>query len=99
RTRRAASDRGSPHRSCASAPRPGAAKVAAKYSNFADLSRSEKPGIDFGIRLRQAGVTFAIVAPHGGGIEPGTSEIADAVAAEAFSFYAVEGLKTSTNGD
>src|SRR5262249_34122734 len=40
-----------------------------------------------------------IVAPHGGGIEPGTSEIADAIAAEKFSFYTFEGLKSSDNHD
>jgi phage replication-related protein YjqB (UPF0714/DUF867 family) len=73
--------------------------VADKYANFAELSRSERPGIDFGIRLRQAQGAFAIVAPHGGGIEPGTSEIADAVAAEASSFYAFQGLKPSGNAD
>lgn len=39
------------------------------------------------------------MAPHGGNIEPGCSEIADAVAAEDHSFYALEGLKPRGNWD
>jgi len=42
---------------------------------------------------------MVIVAPHGGAIEPGTSEIADAVAGEDLSVYAFEGLKANHNGD
>jgi poly-gamma-glutamate hydrolase-like protein len=41
----------------------------------------------------------ALVAPHGGGIEPGTSELADAIAASDLSFYTFEGLKPSGNTD
>jgi phage replication-related protein YjqB (UPF0714/DUF867 family) len=37
------------------------------------------------------------MAPHGGGIEPGTSEIADAIAGEEHAFYAFEGLKVHGN--
>jgi phage replication-related protein YjqB (UPF0714/DUF867 family) len=73
--------------------------MADKYPNFDVLSRNETSGIDFGILVRLARKAFAIVAPHGGGIEPGTSEIADAIAAEEFSFYAFEGLKLSGNAD
>jgi len=72
--------------------------MADAYANFDELSRHEVPGVDFGIRLRQARAPFALVAPHGGGIEPGTSEIADAVADEQHSFYAFEGLKRAGNG-
>jgi phage replication-related protein YjqB (UPF0714/DUF867 family) len=67
------------------------------YRNFKELSENERAGIDYRILLRQAKAGFAIVAPHGGGIEPGTSEIADAIAGEEFSFYAFEGLKSSGN--
>jgi phage replication-related protein YjqB (UPF0714/DUF867 family) len=70
-----------------------------KYPNFDVLSRKETIGIDFRISVRAAKDVFAIVAPHGGGIEPGTSEIADAIAAQDFSFYAFEGLKSSENSD
>jgi len=71
--------------------------MADKYRNFADLERHEQPGITYRIALRRAQTPFAIVAPHGGGIEAGTSEIADAVAGLTHSFYTFEGLKTDGN--
>jgi phage replication-related protein YjqB (UPF0714/DUF867 family) len=67
------------------------------YCNFAELARHEKAGIDYDVLVRRARPAFAIVAPHGGGIEPGTSEIADAIAGPAFSFYTFEGLKSKGN--
>lgn len=68
-----------------------------RYGDFAELAAHERSGTDYRIRLRSASPVFAIVAPHGGGIEPGTSELADAVAGEQLSFYAFEGLKRSGN--
>jgi len=38
------------------------------------------------------------MAPHGGKIEPGTSEIADAIAANKYAFYSFEGIKSDGNG-
>jgi len=73
--------------------------MADKYRNFAELARSESSGIDYDVLVRRARPAFAIIAPHGGGIEPGTSEIADAVADRTHSFYAFEGLKPSGNTD
>jgi phage replication-related protein YjqB (UPF0714/DUF867 family) len=51
------------------------------------------------VLVRRARPTFAIIAPHGGGIEAGTSEIAEAIAGEDFSFYGFEGLKSTGNAD
>src|SRR5437868_14874222 len=73
--------------------------MADKYSSFNELSRNEISGIDFSISVRRARDLFAIVAPHGGGIEPGTSEIADAIAADTFSYYAFDALKASANSE
>jgi phage replication-related protein YjqB (UPF0714/DUF867 family) len=39
-----------------------------------------------------------VAAPHGGGIEPGTTEIADAIADEDHAFYSFIGLKVKGNG-
>ena len=72
--------------------------MAGTYLNFEALAQRERPGIDYGIVVRRAEPAFAIVAPHGGGIEPGTSEIADAIARQRWSFYSFEGLKTKGNG-
>jgi phage replication-related protein YjqB (UPF0714/DUF867 family) len=73
--------------------------MADKYPNFYALSQQETAGVDFRIHLSRASAAFAIVAPHGGGIEPGTSELAVAIAGERFSFYSFEGLKSSGNSD
>ncbi len=71
--------------------------MADKYRNFATLEQYERSGIDYCILVRRAAPAFAIVAPHGGGIESGTSEIADAIACQRWSFYTFEGLKQSGN--
>ncbi len=71
--------------------------MADTYPNFAALEQHERSGIDYGVFVRRAEPAFAIVAPHGGGIEPGTSEIADAIAFQRWSFYAFEGLKRAGN--
>lgn len=73
--------------------------MADKYCNFAELESHEQAGVAYRIAVRRAGPSFAIVAPHGGGIEPGTSELADAVAGALHAFYAFEGLKASGNRD
>ena len=73
--------------------------MADKYPDFATLARNERAGVDFGILVRRARPAFAIVSPHGGGIEPGTSEIADGIAVLDFSYYAFEGLKSQGNSD
>lgn len=69
------------------------------YASFAELCAREIEGIDFRIVDREGSTRFAIVAPHGGGIEPGTAEIADAVAAADHSLYSFQGLKRENAGD
>jgi phage replication-related protein YjqB (UPF0714/DUF867 family) len=71
--------------------------MADTYHNFAALEQHERAGIDYEVLVRRAEPAFAIVAPHGGGIEPGTSEIADAIARQRWSFYSFEGLKRLGN--
>jgi phage replication-related protein YjqB (UPF0714/DUF867 family) len=67
------------------------------YASFQELRQHETEGIDFVIRHRLHKAPIAIMAPHGGCIEPGTAAIADAVAGSAFGFYAFVGLKPSGN--
>jgi phage replication-related protein YjqB (UPF0714/DUF867 family) len=43
--------------------------MADKYPNFAALDKKERSGFAFDILVRRAAPAFAIVAPHGGGIE------------------------------
>lgn len=70
-----------------------------RYKNYDELKRNQTEGKDYQIysRLGDSGVT--VIALHGGGIEPGTSEIADAVAGRDHSFYAFEGIKSRNNSD
>jgi phage replication-related protein YjqB (UPF0714/DUF867 family) len=71
--------------------------MADTYPNFAALARKERAGIDYQVLVRRAEPGFALIAPHGGGIEPGTSELGDAIAGQKLSFYSFEGLKSSGN--
>jgi phage replication-related protein YjqB (UPF0714/DUF867 family) len=70
-----------------------------KYRNFSDLQQNEVEGQDYRIRSREGTTGIAVVAPHGGRIERGTSQVTEAVAGEEHSFYCFEGMKPvlSTN--
>jgi phage replication-related protein YjqB (UPF0714/DUF867 family) len=70
-----------------------------KYKNFDDLRRHEREGVDFAIRIKRRRASAAVIAPHGGKIELGTSKIAIATAADAYSSYCFEGLKRRMNRD
>lgn len=69
------------------------------YRIFSELGAVEVAGKDFRIAFHVVpGASTAVVAPHGGGIEPGTTEIARAIAGNDLSFYSFEGLKPDGNG-
>lgn len=72
-------------------------QVKDKYSNFSQLLSSEKKDVDFRRRVKQKKSGWLILAPHGGGIEPGTSELAIAIARFNHSLYTFEGIKKSDN--
>jgi len=63
-----------------------------RYASFSALCKHETDGRDYHIRIEDRSSHVAIVAPHGGFIEPGTSEIALEIAGEKFSVYCFEGL-------
>lgn len=68
------------------------------YSGFDELSTMENEGRNYRIRiLDRPGSRVLILAPHGGGIERGTSEIAEAAAGDAFNLYLFEGIKRTKN--
>ncbi|MBW1958233.1 MAG: poly-gamma-glutamate hydrolase family protein [Deltaproteobacteria bacterium] len=67
------------------------------YKDFKSLSAVEKEGKDFRIWSNNIKSRIAIVAPHGGGIEPGTSEIAKSIAGDDFACYSFEGIKSREN--
>lgn len=67
------------------------------YKSFAELSIYEQEGISYQREFRKRRSGFAIIAPHGGGIEPGTSEIAMAIAGAEFSYYTFGGIRQEGN--
>jgi phage replication-related protein YjqB (UPF0714/DUF867 family) len=71
-----------------------------KYPNFEALRQSEKVGSDFEITaVQRLGAKAIVIAPHGGGIEPLTSEIAREIAGESLSYYSFQGKKAKNNRD
>jgi len=67
------------------------------YPSFAALEKKETCGVDYAIQMRYGNSGIAVMAIHGGGIEPGTTEIADAIAGDDHTFYSFIGLKPSGN--
>jgi phage replication-related protein YjqB (UPF0714/DUF867 family) len=68
-----------------------------KYSNFSNLNKTEKES-DFEIISKEGKINeVAIIAIHGGKIEKGTSEIAEVLARNNYSFYTFKGKKKSNN--
>lgn len=70
-----------------------------RYESFEELCEHAVEGRDFRIRTASRPGQVAVVAPHGGGIEPGTSELAEGIAGTALSFYAFEGTRPNDNRD
>jgi phage replication-related protein YjqB (UPF0714/DUF867 family) len=83
--------------------------MADKYRSFQELSQKEVLGRDYKILTSNEDSPVLIIAPHGGKIEPGTTELARAVAGDEWGFYSFYGIKilnthrdlhiTSTNFD
>jgi len=64
------------------------------YGSFAELERHERAGSDYRIEvLERAAASLLVVAPHGGMIEAGTSEIATLIAGEDHHLFRFEGIK------
>ena len=63
-----------------------------EFSNFRELCLHREDRRDFQIRKKRRDSRVAIIAPHGGTIEPITSKLAEATAGASFSWYCFEGL-------
>ena len=70
-----------------------------KYGSFDELRNREREGVDFSILVMPRETSAAIIAPHGGMIEPGTSDIAVAIAGNDYGLYCFEGLRDRPHGD
>ena len=68
-----------------------------KYGNYEELEQHEKEGVDYEVQVRKGTSGIAVIAPHGGGIEPGTVDIADGIAGTDHTFYCFKGIKKTGN--
>ena len=65
-----------------------------KYTSFADLKAGETLDEDYRINFYERPAARAlIIAPHGGSIEIGTSELATLIAGQEYSLFTFDGLK------
>lgn len=70
-----------------------------KFEHFTALSHEYQENTHYRIEWEDRSRKILILAPHGGGIEPGTSELARAIAGKCFSLYTFEGLLKTHNKD
>ena len=68
------------------------------YKNYGELKVHEEIEKDYKISISNIGSKTTIIAPHGGKIEPQTSDIAKHIATEKYNYYCFEGIKTEDNG-
>ncbi|MFC1857081.1 poly-gamma-glutamate hydrolase family protein [Thermodesulfobacteriota bacterium] len=68
-----------------------------KYKNFQQLREYQIPGRDFEIETTDRRSPILVIAPHGGRIELYTTELAQLIAGDDFSFYSFKGTRKSGN--
>lgn len=76
----------------AGTPEEIAVTMADIYDSFEALEAEEREGTDWRHEYLPRASRVLVMAPHGGWIEPLTSEVARAVAGVAFSLYTFEGI-------
>lgn len=67
-----------------------------RYRNFRDLAANET---EFQVICHDRKAPVTVVAPHGGRIEPNTSEIAHLIAADDHNLFCFNGRKQGSNRD
>ncbi|MBR3120314.1 poly-gamma-glutamate hydrolase family protein [Oceanobacillus profundus] len=72
--------------------------AAGYYDSYEDLKEHEVLNEDYEINYKQRGSDITVIAIHGGGIEPGTSEVAKGLANQMnISYYLFAGIKSTNN--
>ena len=64
------------------------------YSSFKALKEDQT---NYHIKWKDRNAQITILAPHGGNIEPHTSEIAELIAADKYNLYCFNGLRRNNN--
>jgi phage replication-related protein YjqB (UPF0714/DUF867 family) len=65
------------------------------YRNFYQLAAANVEGTDYRIVQKETDSRILVMAFHGGLIEPGTSELAEAIAKDDFDYYGFLGFKNA----
>ena len=68
--------------------------MADRYQKFKELNRYES---EFRVYVEDRASDVTIIAPHGGRIEPNTSEIAALIAGDRYNLFCFNGLKENDN--
>ena len=72
--------------------------LADSFRSFDDLARLHTEGVDYAIHVRESRETgVAVIAPHGGRIEGGTSAAARHIAGDDHGLYLFEGLRVQND--
>jgi phage replication-related protein YjqB (UPF0714/DUF867 family) len=73
--------------------------MADQYKNYDALKKDKVENKDYSIAANnREGSNLLVIAPHGGKIESGTSEIAKNIAGDDYSLYLFEGTMSNKNG-
>ena len=72
---------------------PSTSRQPDKYRSFEQMRLEQKEGIDYEIEMADRHTSVVLIAPHGGHIEPRTTEITKAIAGDDYSYYSFSGLK------
>ena len=67
------------------------------YDSFKELKIHQELNKDYQISISNVGSQITIIAPHGGKIEPRTSDLAKIIAQTHFNYYCFEGIKKQNN--
>ncbi len=67
------------------------------FRSFHELKAHAQRGRDYRVTVRRGSTGLLVMAPHGGGIEPGTDILASALAGRRHAFYGFVGLKPRGN--
>jgi len=68
--------------------------VGERFRSFYEIIQYDPFSREYGLYVRDLNTPYLILAPHGGSIEPGTSELARAIAGSEFSVYCFEGQRS-----
>lgn len=67
-----------------------------RYQSFGELAQHES---EFSIEVADRESPVTVIAPHGGNIEPHSTDIARSIAADDFNLFCFNGLKPADNRD